>query len=233
MSVNPHKLPNLKLRAFWAIENMTTSEQNSFTSAEIANFLVNTVHIATTRQGVEYALKNAARGEVLREGSRFRMMEAGREQLSPHDQGSGVLIIEPGKPFSGKQITASQVLSTLRGDIKVCDAYCGMGTLDVLSRVAAGRNIKILTQNLVDKPQGSLARALIDLKKEGFDIEVRVYSASTLHDRYIIDTNTAWLSGNSLDKLGNKESLIVSLGLDIRQTLNALFDSRWKSSRPI
>jgi hypothetical protein len=232
MEINPHKLPNVKLRSFWAIESMSVPNRNAFTPTEIANFLVDKAHIATTRQAVEQAFK-AARGEVYRDGARFRLMQVGRDELASYDQATAVLIIEPGKPFSGKRIAVAEVLSALSGDVKVCDAYCGMRTLDVLSQIASGRKIRILTQQLIDKPTGSLKRALVDLEKEGLDIEVRVYSASTLHDRYIIDASGAWLSGNSLDNLGNKESLIVALGLDIRQTLDALFDSRWKVSQPV
>ena len=47
--------------------------------------------------------------------------------------------------------------------------------------------IKILTTNIKDMPKGTISQALKDLKTEGFNIELRIYTASILHDRYIID----------------------------------------------
>jgi hypothetical protein len=73
-------------------------------------------------------------------------------------------------------------------------------------------------------------RALQDLAKEGFSVEVRVYGSSTLHDRYIMDGTHFWLSGNSLNGLGSKESFIVSLGGDIHQAMSQTFEHRWKTA---
>jgi len=39
-------------------------------------------------------------------------------------------------------------------------------------------------------------------ERKGFNIEVRVYKQSTLHDRYIMDDKSFWLSGNSLNYSG-------------------------------
>ena len=86
----------------------------------------------------------------------------------------------------------------------------------------------ILTQNLIDKPKGSFDRYLSEVKKEGFQIEVGVYSSSDLHDRYIMDNKTFWLSGNSFNRLGNKESFIVRLGKDVHQSMLTTFNNRWK-----
>ena len=49
----------------------------------------------------------------------------------------------------------------------------------------------------------------------------------------IINSQTFWLSGNSLNHLGNKESFIVRLGEDLRQSMLAIFNSRWKVSKKV
>ena len=80
---------------------------------------------------------------------------------------------------------------------------------------------------------GIFSRHLAELRKENYQIEVGVYSSSDLHDRYIMDEKSFWLSGNSLNHLGDKESFIVCLGEDVRQSMMTTFNNRWKVTTKI
>ena len=161
-------------------------------------------------------------------------MESGRKQLREANGNGEVIAIEAGKPFSAKNIELKKVFSSLSGEIFIADPYLDIHTLDVIVKnVDTTMPVKILTQNLIDKPSGILGRHLAELRKEGYQIEVGVYGSSDLHDRYLMDSNSFWLSGNSLNHLGEKESFVVRLGEDIRQSMMATFNNRWKAAKKI
>ena len=85
--------------------------------------------------------------------------------------------------------------------------------------------IKILTSNI--KPKDQFQQSLSKLKVE-INIEVRQLDKGIIHDRYFIDSNGFWLSGNSINNLGAKESFIVRLeDKGIRDTLLKQFEGRW------
>ena len=56
-SIDIHSLENLSLKTYWVIDQLTTAQQDRFSSAEVAKFLVEDVGINTSRQAVEYAQK--------------------------------------------------------------------------------------------------------------------------------------------------------------------------------
>ncbi|MBI1769545.1 MAG: hypothetical protein HYR67_14350 [Bacteroidetes bacterium] len=96
-----------------------------------------------------------------------------------------------------------------------------------------GNNVLILTNNIEDKPVGSFKRALDDLNKEGFKVNVRVYNGSELHDRYIIDDSGMWIVGHSLKDLGKKECFIIQVNSDLKASMLPVFDRRWTSATSV
>lgn len=231
-SINPHSLPSTALQCLWALDQLESKDKNRFSYIEVKNFLVERTKISIKRSTVQKALERA--GTFVDKNKKgFLLMEKGRKELSSADVDEA-FFIEAGKPFSAKRFQLRKIFSRLKGVLKVCDPYVDSDTLYTMFRIIKKDTpVRILTQKIYDKPVGSIKRMLADLKKEGFNIEIRVYNSSDLHDRYILDETSMWLSGNSLNHLGDKESFIVRLGKDLYQSTCALFDSRWKTSKTI
>lgn len=232
-SINPHTLDAVKLKAYWALDQLEDASNDRFIAGTLASFLVEKHGVKTSRQAIEYALK-ADRTSTHKNGKGYKLMERGRQQLRDVNNKEEVIVIEAGKPFSAKNVELKKILSTFTGEICISDPYLDVATLDVIFKgVDVATPVKILSQNLIDKPTGSFARHLADLCKEGYQVEVGIYSSSDLHDRYLMDANSFWLSGNSLNHLGEKESFLVRLGEDIRQSMMATFNNRWKAAKKI
>ncbi len=158
-------------------------------------------------------------------------MQAGKDELKKHFVKNEVVFVNANIPFSAKNFTVKRILGDNYGELAICDPYFDQNTLDVIFKNFRKKiPIRVLTQKIIDKPVGIVKRQLKDLQQEGFNIEVRIYGNSTLHDRYIINEKYFWFSGNSLNYLGTKESFLILLGEDTRQSMLAMFNSRWKSA---
>lgn len=232
-SIDIHSIDDLQLQALWTLEHLSDAGKDRFTGANIANHLVESCGINTSRQAIRYALEKE-RSVVHKNKAGYKLMEPGKKKLHALVGDNRVIFIEAGKPFSAKNIELKKIFSFLNGQIDVSDPYIDVQTLDsVFKNIDKKHKVRILTQNIKDKPMGVFERHLADLHNEGYQVEVGVYSNSDMHDRYIMDSKTFWLSGNSLNHLGNKESFIVRLGEDVRQSMNATFNNRWKVATKI
>ena len=90
-------------------------------------------------------------------------------------------------------------------------------TLDLLTDCKAATSIRLLTVH-IDK-RTAFERDVRAFRKEHGDIlHVRVATQKVLHDRYIIHDDGMLFSGTSLSGLGLKQSVLVSLGEDLRST---------------
>lgn len=229
--IDPHTLPTTKLLCLWVLDHLETDTKNRFGLTEITTCLVDDVGISVTANAVWKALKRAGT-TVNKSASGYRLMENGRKELaSAHS--NETIFIEGGKPFNAKHVELSKVFKGMKGTIKICDPYLDADTLRVIYGLVDKKSpIHIITQTIADKPVGTIKGILGDLAKEGFAIEIKQYTASGIHDRYIIDDSSMWFSGNSLNHLGNKESFIVKMGDDVAQSTRAMFDNRWKASSP-
>lgn len=228
--IDIHTLKNLTLKAYWVIDNLTTLKQDRFTSAKIAEYLIERVGINTSRQAIEYALKKD-KDACNKNKLGFKIMQKGKDALKNLNK---IIFIDAGKPFAAKYYTLKEMTGTNYNELLICDPYVDINTLDIVYKnFIKSTTIRILTTKLIDKPQGVFKRQLVDLKKEGFNVEVRIYKNSDLHDRYLINDKHFWLSGNSLNHIGNKESFIVLLGEDVRKSMLSTFNERWKISTPI
>lgn len=230
-SIDIHKLGDFQLKALWVLDKLYESKDR-LSAVEITNYLVEKSGTSTSRQAITYALKKD-KGIVHKNKNGYKLMEAGRKKLSTVNTNS-VIVIESGKPFSTKNVIVKEIFNNLKSPVFISDPYLDINTLDLLFKnFDKKKQIKILTHTIVDKPTGIFSRHLGELRQEGFQIEVGAYSNSDLHDRYIMDDNSFWLSGNSLNHIGSKESFIVRLGEDIRQSMLTTFNSRWKVANKI
>jgi hypothetical protein len=231
--LNVHALPALELKAYWVIDKLSSASKDRFSASEIADFLVEKIGFPTSHQAIRYAL-NKDKKACHKNGSGYKLMEDGKNKLKNHSGHQRVVFVDANKPFTAKNYTLKEILGDSYKEIALCDPYIDQNTLDVIfNNFKEKISIRVLTTKIIEKSTGMFKRQLQDLKNEGFDVEVRMYGNSTLHDRYIMSERHFWLSGNSLNYLGKKESFLVLLGDDIRQSMLATFNSRWKVASSI
>ncbi len=228
-AIDVHSLPDVMSISLWVMEYLSTDSAQYFGASEIASYMVEKLGISTSRQAVHLALTKAvSRKFCHKTKSGFSIMKLGQEELVRQMQKEKVLLIEPGKPFAAG-MHVENIFSTMKGSIKISDPYVDIKTLDVIYRSAnMGIPIRVLTVQIKD--EAAFKREMQKLHHEGMDLEVRKTNEGLLHDRYFIDDNHFWLSGNSLNNLGKKESFIVMISSDMRNTVNQTFDSRWQSA---
>jgi len=200
-SIDVHALVDLQTKGIWVLDNMTNASKDRFSAMAISNYLIEKCGFNTSRQAISFALDRDKKiCNKNRDG--YKLMEHGRKKLL-EQANDNVVFIEPGKPFSAKNIALKKVFCGFSGAVKICDPFVDINTLDIIFKnIDKKSTVNILTANVMDKPSGIFSRHLNELKQEGFNIEVRVYKQSTLHDRYIMDDKSFWLSGNSLNYSG-------------------------------
>jgi hypothetical protein len=142
-------------------------------------------------------------------------------------------VVEAGKVYSGKKLFQEVVRPNIGNSLKICDPYTSARTLDFLTNIGRRCKVFLLTQTIDNK--GNFQRELKDFQKEftEIDIEVKIFSKSTLHDRYMISDDAAWSIGASLKDLGNKDTIITRLGDEIKYALEEMFEKRWNESAPL
>ena len=229
-SFNVHVLPNMLTISLWVMEYLSDENSDRFGATEIAKYIVEELEISTSRQAIQAALTKAVKRKFChKESGKFKLMKSGQHELLNQMRRGRVTVLEPGKPFSAG-VELGHILSQMFGVARFSDPYVDKKTLDLIYQHFADTKtpVRVLTSQIKDKTR--FKRDLEKIKVEGIDIEIRKIDSGVLHDRYFIDDRHFWLSGNSLNNLGNKESFIVMLGDDIRQSMLQTFNSRWQSA---
>lgn len=213
-----------------ALQKLTSNSRDRFTVSEITNYLVEIIGYDISSQAVtSLLLKNKKLVNKNKFG--YKLMGLGIEEIANTALSSRGIYLEAGKPYSSKNVDLSSYFKNLVGSAKIIDPYFDILSIDfIYKNFSKDFKIDFLTTNCIDKPVGILARTITDLNAEGFNLEVRKYTKSILHDRFIIDNTSIWLSGNSLNHIGQKESYIVKLGEDTRLSMLETFMRRWKVS---
>lgn len=137
---------------------------------------------------------------------------------------------------SGKQPEeARQELSTalesLRGEVRVCDQYYGLGMLSKLRSLKKCSRVRVLTRRL-GGPDSVAAHEMQDFKKYYPKMQFKKHAGGGLHDRYILSRDQLLLLGQSLKDFGGSESFVVVLSKeiagDITKSVRGSFDEKWK-----
>lgn len=233
--IDIHSLNVNLLKALWVIDCLTVKEKDRFTQSDIANYLIEDCGVEISRQAIDVALKSKA-GKKLTNKNRkgFKIMQSGIDFLLNSAANNKVYFFESGTEFKTKRIELKSLFISNPSNIYLCDPYIDINTLDIIHEIFPKESsIKILTQNIIDKPDGSFKRHIESLIRDGYSLEVGVYDKNEMHDRYIITEKEMLLSGNSLNFLGKKESFIMKLGEDMRQTVLGVFNRRWKIAEKI
>lgn len=205
-------------------------EGREYLSAKaIAEYLTNIDKITTYAPAVRMALIRSPKSFVHKKRidgeEKFAIMHEGETYL----QGLGepqVLVIDPEKAYTSRRKVES-LFQKLISPIKICDPYADPKTLDHLTAIPRGSEIRLLTCKVYDEAR--FRREIYAYEKEYSKLEVRI-SRDLLHDRYIISKDNFWLLGHSLNGLGKKEAFIVEIGMDIRMQMETLFDKRWNTA---
>jgi len=169
----------------------------------------------------------------------FKLMRPGRLDIEGILEVGNlkVFYIEPKTPWTATKMLRD-VLASLQGEIKISDPYYGLNTLYSLELIPSSCQVKFLTASASGKDKSALAKAVSDFQKENPNIEMRKYSPKKdLHDRYILHNDGILLLGHGIKDIGNSESFIVVLPIDVirdmHKSISLQFDSRWSNSTPI
>ena len=225
-----HLLPDVQSLSLWVMEYLTDETIDRFGSTEIAKYIVDKLGISTSKQAVQASLIKATKQKLChKEAGGFKLMQSGQEELLNQMRKGRVTLLEPGKPFSAG-VELGNIFSQMTGVARFSDPYVDEKTLDVVHKHFSDTklSIRILTSQIANEER--FKRDLEKMRVEGINIEVRKIDKGILHDRYFIDDKHFWLSGNSLNNLGKKESFIVMLSDGIRQSMLQTFNSRWQSA---
>lgn len=230
-------------RALWVLAQAKRRfNVRKLTAQQIASIIVDVLETSTSEASVRGALNRAGdRVHVHRSiPASYEIMGPGLDEISSlaAPGRTTVFSFDEGTQYSSKR-TASEIVSSLRGELKICDPYCGPGTLDLLAE-AKPRKGKLLTRSAnlsASKKRGEFARQCRDFAREYPQVEVRDYPHPHLHDRYIISHDALVLFGCSLKDLGHKESFAVRLAKDqfedMFTSVLTTFSRRWNQASPI
>lgn len=148
------------------------------TPTEISNILVSTFEINSTSVSVSHTLaraKTKVHSESVNNVFAHSIMSSGKKYILEKTQiKSGVIYIQPGKPFTGKR-TLSTILQRLKGSICICDPYIGTRTLDALKECKASK-IRFITHldNILNS-KASFLRDFKDFSNEFPKVQLRDY----------------------------------------------------------
>jgi len=191
------------------------------------------VYRALARSGNKVSTTTGLEGEIL-----YRLMIKGEREISTHLGGGGLSVIrfEGGKPRTGR-MRLGEVLSSLKGLIRICDPYYGLRTLDSLDLVPNSCTVRFLTAKTNESAR-QIAGALKDFKRERPNVEFRIADdPAQLHDRYVLSVDKIILVGHGLKDIGGKESFLVQIDAHLAKGIISRtvsdFDSRWSSGNTI
>jgi hypothetical protein len=229
---DPHELDD-RLRAFWALQvGQEIVGIDVMTPTEISTVLRDVYSIDLPRQRVEAILSRESGTVAKRKKNKkraYQLMGTGSKELDKI--GSAVVFIQPSQAFTQLREVHS-ILGSVTGEMRVCDPYVEVRTLDMLAECQNADSIQLLTVN-VRQPNGFKQTMKAFATEHGIPLEVRTAPKGVLHDRYVIHDEGMLLFGTSLNGLGLKQSFVVALGEDIRTSVLATFEVDWQRSTPL
>jgi hypothetical protein len=201
--------------------------------------------VAISAVGVRNTLDAAARARprlVSKASGRtraYRIAQPGERALAGAVGGNvAVVRIEAGKPMTAKgQLT--QILSGLKGTVRVSDPYYGGRSADALVATATAPEVRVLLGKCGGgENEAAARRALVDLTREHKNVHVRIAPPSQLpHDRFVLTDGEMILIGHGLKDIGSRESFVIRVPRpmleDIARRTEVAFDALWSASTPV
>jgi len=143
------------------------------------------------------------------------------------NKSGSVLIIDPTNPINAI-ISFHDIMKNLKGDISICDPYLDKTSLNYLDSISVQNKIYLLSQKITI--DGEFNSILLGLRKKGLQLDIRKTNKRILHDRYVIDSKNIYFLGTSLNGIGNTQSFIFKMESEIRNSVELIFQSNWRSS---
>ncbi len=200
-------------------------------AADVSSVLRDVFGVHISRQKVQALLAAERRNVVPRRKDRetsYQIMQSGIDEVAGSSMGT---YIDPDRALSSiRKVEA--ILSSLTGDVRLCDPYVDGRTLDLVAEARKATSVQLLTANVKD-----VSVFQRDIKafhrQHGNHLQVRIAQGTGLHDRYAIDDVAMLMFGTSLNGIGFKQSFIVALGPDIRASMIPVFDATWSRATAI
>lgn len=168
----------------------------------------------------------------------YKLMIKGEKEIEAllGSDGMQIALIEGGQPRTARR-RLGDMLAELKGIVRICDPYYGVGTLTSLDHVPKGCEVRFLTWKTNESAQ-TVQRAIRDFRNERPNTEFRLPpNPSDLHDRYVLTDDSLFILGHGLKDIGGKESFMIrldeSLVPDLLHQLIQTFDARWQSGSPL
>ncbi len=213
------------------------------TTEQISNAL-ECAGVAVSPTQLEKAFSRA-KGRVSRRKSNgetwYKVMTPGRREVEPLLESGNikVLYVDSGRPRTARR-KLGEILSELQGLVRVCDPYCGLGTLDSLEMIPEACEVEFLTLQKVNSAK--LDGPLEAFRRERKHTELRKLPSvpntpSEIHDRYVLSGDKVLIVGHGLMDIGGKESFVItlekSLVPDLFEQLRQSFDEKWGRALPL
>jgi hypothetical protein len=146
-----------------------------------------------------------------------------------------LMYIDGSTPRTDRQ-ELGKLLGDLKGDVRVCDPWYGVRSLETLELFPTKSSVKFMTARTNEKP-AKVAGPMKDFKKERANMELRAAGPGELHDRYVLTDRKLMIVGHGLKDIGAKESFIVmierDLAPDLLGSVRLSFDEKWARATPI
>lgn len=231
-------ISNPRLLALAALELAATEASVDSLSAEHIVACLEAAGVAVKKLSISRSLASAngliaARRE---EGEIFyKIMTKGKNEIDNLLSRSklSVIRIEKNQPRTAR-LELKETLAALQGEVRICDPYYGIRTLDVLDYIPSKCTIKFLSVNPTDNVR-KLAGAIKDFKKERPKSAFRIADKTAgLHDRFVITQTNLIILGHGLKDIGGRESFIINLDRslvpDLVDATIRSFDQHWDNA---
>lgn len=152
----------------------------------------------------------------------YQILKEGEKLLHGPDQ--QITLVDPAKAIQAAK-GLHELLAGLKGTIRVCDPYIDNNTIEHLDSCPHTAEIRVLTQKV--HASGQLTQMVAAAVRTFRGFQVRTPAVKDLHDRYIIDEESMYILGTSLNGFGKKQSFIIRAGRDVRALMMNEFDRRW------
>jgi hypothetical protein len=235
------EISNSRLLALAALELAETEAGIDRLSAEHIVACLEAAGVAVKKLSISRSLASAAgfissrreEGEVF-----YKIMTKGKSEIEPFLSRSklSVVRIEKDQPRTAR-IELKETFALLKGEVRICDPYYGIRTLDALDYIPTKCTIKFLSVNPTDSIT-KLVGAIKDFKKERPKSEFRVADKTAgLHDRFVVTDTCLIILGHGLKDIGGKESFLIrldqSLVPDLVKASIQSFDDKWNNATAI
>jgi DNA-binding PadR family transcriptional regulator len=193
---------------------------------------------------VTQALRRAGKKVcVIKQGNKeasmayYEIMRPGKDYLQKDLKKIQAYFWKAGNLYNPRR-SIFEITSSLKGEIRIVDPYCGVRTLDFLEDI--GKKTRMLTR--LEKINDERKREKVKRDIQAFlqansHIEIRNASSDTIHDRYIFSNGELVILGQGIKDLGNKDSFVIiiekDLGENLIDTLIANFEEKWRTSTKI